>query len=83
MGGGRNIVNFKINKNKYKMRNRNLITAKLELLENKMKTLKFITTRNEPLATYNQIITESEELLQELQAMIDREDLSPNELNRI
>jgi hypothetical protein len=64
------------------MRNRNLITAKLELLENKMKTLKFITSRNEPLATYNQVISESEELIQELQAVIDREDLSPDEINR-
>ena len=64
------------------MRNRNLITAKLELLENKMKTLKFITSRNEPLATYNQVISESEELIQELQAIIDREDLSPDEINR-
>jgi hypothetical protein len=64
------------------MRNRNLITAKLELLENKMKTLKFITSRNEPLATYNQVISESEELIQELQAIIDREDLSPDEMNR-
>jgi hypothetical protein len=64
------------------MRNRNLITAKLELLENKMKTLKFITSRNEPLATYNQVISESEEVIQELQAIIDREDLSPDEMNR-
>jgi hypothetical protein len=65
------------------MRNRNLISSKLDNLEAKMKTLKFIVSRGEPVQTFLDVVTQSEELISELQALIDREDLSPNELNRM
>ena len=65
------------------MRNRNLISNKLDNLEAKMKTLKFIVSRGEPVQTFLDVVTQSEELISELQALIDREDLSPNELNRM
>jgi len=64
------------------MRNRNLISNKLDNLEAKMKTLKFILSRGEPVQTFLDVVTQSEELISELQDLIDREDLSPNELNR-
>jgi hypothetical protein len=64
------------------MRNRNLISNKLDNLEAKMKTLKFIVSRGEPVQTFLDVVTQSEELISELQDLIDREDLSPNELNR-
>jgi hypothetical protein len=64
------------------MRNRNLISNKLDNLEAKMKTLKFIVSRGEPIQTFLDVVTQSEELISELQDLIDREDLSPNELNR-
>lgn len=64
------------------MRNRNLISNKLDNLEAKMKTLKFILSRGEPVQTFLDTVTQSEELINELQDLIDREDLSPNELNR-
>jgi hypothetical protein len=64
------------------MRNRNLISNKLDNLEAKMKTLKFIVSRGEPVQTFLDVVTQSEELINELQDLIDREDLSPNELNR-
>lgn len=64
------------------MRNRNLISNKLDNLEAKMKTLKFIVSRGEPVQTFLDVVTQSEELISELQDLIDREDMSPNELNR-
>ena len=64
------------------MRNRNLISNKLDNLEAKMKTLKFIVSRGEPVQTFLDVVTQSEELIIELQDLIDREDMSPNELNR-
>lgn len=64
------------------MRNRNLISNKLDNLEAKMKTLKFIVSRGEPVQTFLDVVTQSEELINELQDLIDREDMSPNELNR-
>lgn len=65
------------------MRNRNLISNKLDNLEAKMKTLKFIVSRGEPVQTFLDVVSQSEELISELQALIDREDLSPNEMNRM
>lgn len=65
------------------MRNRNLISNKLDNLEAKMKTLKFIVSRGEPVQTFMDVISQSEELISELQALIDREDLSPGEINRV
>ena len=48
-----------------------------------MKTLKFIVSRGEPVQTFLDVVSQSEELISELQALIDREDLSPNEMNRM
>lgn len=65
------------------MRNRDLILNKIENIEGFMKTLRRIVLRNEPIETYLNFLERSEITLDEVKSMIEREDLSPNELNKI
>lgn len=65
------------------MRNRDLILNKIENIEGFIKTLRRIVLRNEPIETYLNFLERSEITLDEVKSMIEREDLSPNELNKI
>ncbi len=65
------------------MRNRNLIINKIEHLEGFLKTLRFIVERREPLETYLSYLSTSEETLSDIKSLIESQDLSPNELNKI
>ena len=65
------------------MRNRDLIVNKIENIEGFLKTLRRIILRNEPIETYLNFLERSEITLDEVKSMIEREDLSPNELNKI
>jgi hypothetical protein len=65
------------------MRNRDLIVNKIENIEGFLKTLRRIVLRNEPIEAYLNFLEKSEITLDEVKSMIEREDLSPNELNKI
>jgi len=72
-----------INLKKNNMRNRDLLVNKCEYLEGHLKTLRGIVQRQEPVATYLTYLNKVEELMEEIKAMIEREDMTPGELNRI
>jgi hypothetical protein len=64
------------------MRNRNLVTRKLEQLETTLITLKQIVNRQSPIETYRANITKAQGLVDELKDMVEAEPMSPNELNK-
>jgi len=65
------------------MRNRDLLINKIELMEGYFKTLKHLTSSGGSLEQYLDFLSRSEDRLEEIKSMINREDLSPSELNRI
>jgi hypothetical protein len=64
------------------MRNRNLVTRKLEQLETTLITLQQIVNRQSPIETYRANITKAQGLVDELKDMVEAEPMSPNELNK-
>jgi len=64
------------------MRNRNLVTRKLEQLETTLITLKQIVNRQSPIETYRANITKAQGLVEEIKDMVEAENFSPNELNK-
>lgn len=64
------------------MRNRDLIINKIEYIEGYLKTLRGIVNRKEPIGTYLEFISKTEDMLSDVKASIEREDISPGELNR-
>jgi hypothetical protein len=61
------------------MRYRELTTRKIENIEAKLKTLKFIVNRAQPIEEYLKTITELEETVAEVQSLIQSEPLSADE----
>jgi hypothetical protein len=64
------------------MRNRNLISKKLDNLETTLITLQQIVNRQSPIETYRANIIKAQGLLEDLRDMVEREPFSSNELNR-
>lgn len=64
------------------MRNRDQLINQIENIEGYLKTLRGIVARQEPLETYNLFLTKAEDTLTDVKAMIEREDMSPNEMNK-
>lgn len=65
------------------MRNRNLINKKLDTLETTLITLQQIVNRQSPIESYKANIVKAQGLVVDIRDMVDREDLSPNELNKV
>jgi hypothetical protein len=66
------------------MRNRDLVFTKIERLEGIMKTLKVMTTRpNTTVEDFHITVNNAESILEDLKSMIEREPMSPNEVNRV
>lgn len=65
------------------MRNRDLMIRKMEMIEGFIKTLRFCVDRNEPLEKYHDFLNRTEFTLEEVKSMIESEDISNSELNRI
>jgi hypothetical protein len=65
------------------MRNRNLITRKLETLDATLITLKQIVNRQSPIETYRANITKAQGLVEDLKEMVEGEPMHPRELNKI
>lgn len=65
------------------MRNRDLIINKMEMMEGFIKTLRFCVERNEPIEKYYDFLNRTEFTLDEVKSMIEREDITNGELNKI
>lgn len=65
------------------MKNRNLITRKLETLDATLITLKQIVNRQSPIETYRANITKAQGLVEDLKEMVEGEPMHPRELNKI
>tara|TARA_R110000772_G_scaffold217383_1_gene327802 strand:- start:86 stop:283 length:198 start_codon:yes stop_codon:yes gene_type:complete len=64
------------------MRNRNLITRKLETLDATLVVLTQIVNRQSPIETYMANITKAQGLVEDLKEMVEGEPLHPRELNK-
>lgn len=65
------------------MRNRNLAFKKLETLEATLTTLLQIVNRQSPIETYKVNIGKAQGLVEDLKDMVEREPMSPSELNKL
>lgn len=65
------------------MRNRNLFFNKLELVENDLKVLKLMVNRQQPVRDFIDKVTNIEDVVSDLKSMVEKEPLSPSELNKI
>jgi len=65
------------------MRNRNLITKKLESLESTLITLKHIVNTQSPIETYRINITKAQGLVEELKDYVEMEPMASTEINKI
>jgi len=65
------------------MRNRNLAFKKLETLEATLTTLLQIVNRQSPIETYKVNIGKAQGLVEDLKDMVERESMSPSELNKL
>jgi hypothetical protein len=64
------------------MRQRNIIINKLETLEARLKSLEFMVRRGSPIPEFLKTIENSTEILNDVKAMVEREEHSPSEINR-
>lgn len=64
------------------MRYRNIVTSKIEALEGKMKTLKRMVQRQEPVSDFIKTIEEAEEMIEAIQSTIQREPVTNDEISR-
>ena len=65
------------------MRNRNLLNRKLDTLEATLITLQQIVNRQSPIETYKANIVKAQGLVEDIKDMVEREPMSPGEMNRI
>ncbi len=64
------------------MRNRELIIRRLENVDAILSNLKRIVNTKEPVKTYQENINKAQDILDDVKSMIEREPISPSELNR-
>ena len=62
------------------MRNRDLITRKLDQLETTLITLEQIVNRQEPIEIYKFNINKAQNLIEEMKSMVEIEPISSDEL---
>ena len=62
------------------MRNRDLITRKLDQLETTLITLEQIVNRQEPIEIYKSDINKAQSLIEEMKSMVEMEPMSSDEL---
>jgi len=65
------------------MRNRNLVTRKLDQLETTLITLQQIVNRQSRIESYRTNIGKAQALVEDLRDMVESEPMSPKELNKI
>lgn len=64
------------------MVNRDYANQLLTKVEGNLKKLKFAVQRQEPLEVFKNTLKDTEEIVENLKSVLDREPLSPNEINR-
>jgi hypothetical protein len=64
------------------MRYREILLKKLEDCNSKLKTLEFMTNTQQPINNFLITISELLELNRDIQSFIEREENTPNELNK-
>lgn len=64
------------------MEYRNLCFSLIGKLENINRNLNQCVSRQEPLETYLKYLETSKEIIEELSSVIEREPMTPNELNK-
>ena len=65
------------------MRNRNLVSRKLDTLETTLITLQQIVNRQAPIETYRANIVKAQGLVEDIKDMVEREPMDPREMNKI
>jgi DNA-binding FrmR family transcriptional regulator len=65
------------------MRNRELFTRRLEQIEGRLKGLTLMVSRGESVKAFKDEITNIEGIVDELKGHIEREPMSPGEMNPI
>ena len=65
------------------MRNRNLLTKKLDTLETTLITLHQIVNRQSPIETYKINIVKAQSLIEDIKDMVENEPMSSGEINKI
>ena len=65
------------------MRNRNLLNRKLDNLEATLITLQQIVNRQSPIESYQTNIVKAQGLVEDIKDMVEREPMSPGEMNKI
>lgn len=65
------------------MKNRELVIRRLEQLEGSFKTLNFYVTRGEDINLFLSEIRKSEDTISDLKSIIEREPMTPNEINHV
>ena len=65
------------------MRNRNLLTKKLDTLETTLITLHQIVNRQSPIETYKINIVKAQSLIEDIKDMVENEPISSGEINKI
>ena len=65
------------------MRNRNLLNRKLDNLEATLITLQQIINTQSPIETYKANIVKAQGLVEDIKDMVEREPISPGEMNKI
>jgi hypothetical protein len=65
------------------MRNRELVTKRVEQIEGRLKTLYFMVTRGSNVDEFTREIKNIEDILSDLKSIIEREPFSSNEINKL
>jgi len=65
------------------MRNRNLLNNKLDNLEATLTTLQQIVNRQAPIETYRVNLIKAKGLVEDIRSMVEAENMSPSEINKI
>lgn len=61
------------------MKNRNLINTKLEQLEGKMETLRYLATQGKDIEEYFGTLNQSKDLIEDLKTLISTQEITPDE----
>lgn len=65
------------------MRNRDLVIKRIEQIESKLETLRFLVSRGGDAQNFYDEIEKTKDVLGELKSMIEREPFAPEEINRV
>jgi len=65
------------------MRSREYLFKKIEHLESRLKILQFLIKRKSTVGEFEAEIQVAEEILSEIKSIVEREPMSPDEINKV